>query len=244
MMTNLEKILAAQQTSFHRVVDFSGNDILQRLDLSKNNTELTEFIYSDTDSFTAYISKLRAQRKARYLVGGYNELRDMYKRSVLFNIVKYDLNENDMDAVHEEPRRLHLGIDIWGDAGTRVYAPLGGMIHSFAFNDHFGDYGATIILQHQLDTVQFHTLYGHLSLADLAAIREGQFITRGQCFAHFGKPAENGNWPPHLHFQVIADLEFKEGDYPGVCKESEKEKYLANCPDADLILDIMRFTQP
>ncbi|MBL8965238.1 MAG: MCP four helix bundle domain-containing protein, partial [Phycisphaerae bacterium] len=51
--------------------------------------------------------------------------------------------------------------------------------------------------------------------ADLAAIREGQFITRGQCFAHFGKPAENGNWPPHLHFQVIADLEFKEGDYPG-----------------------------
>ena len=67
MMTNLEKILAAQQTSFHRVVDFSGNDILQRLDLSKNNTELTEFIYSDTDSFTAYISKFREQGKAKYM---------------------------------------------------------------------------------------------------------------------------------------------------------------------------------
>lgn len=243
-MTTLEKILLAHRPSFHSVVDHSATDTLRKIDLSKANSELTEFIYSDTGSFSAYINKLREKNNARYLIGGYNERREIYKRSVLFNIVKYDLPEEAIqNELHAEPRRLHLGIDIWGEAGTKVYTPLGGMVHSFANNDNFGDYGATIILQHQLDTVQFHTLYGHLSLKDIAELRKGQFITRGQCFAHFGNPAENGNWPPHLHFQIIYDLEMKEGDYPGVCKESEKEKYLANCPDADLLLNMMHFTR-
>ncbi len=238
-MSRLEKILLSHRSYFHPVVDLSGNEVIHKLDLSKSNKELTEFIYSDTESFSAYINKQRAHGNCRYLVGGYSERREMYKRSVLFNIVKYDLPEESVETAAQEPRRLHLGIDIWGDAGTKVYAPIGGMVHSFAYNDHFGDYGATIILQHQLETLPFHTLYGHLSQKDIAGLREGQVITRGQCFAHFGKPSENGNWPPHLHFQIIDDMEMKEGDYPGVCKESEKEKYLANCPDADLILNMM-----
>ena len=115
------------------------------------------------------------------------------------------------------------------------------MVHSFAYNDNFGDYGATIILLHQLETVAFHTLYGHLSLADISMLSEGAYITRGEVIGHFGEPAENGNWPPHLHFQIINDLQYKEGDYPGVCKLSESETYLANCPDADLILNMMQY---
>jgi hypothetical protein len=54
-------------------------------------------------------------------------------------------------------------------------------------------------------------------------------------------PQENGQWPPHLHFQVIIDMEFKKGDYPGVCKLNEKEKYLRNCPNPDLILQMMQY---
>ena len=34
---------------------------------------------------------------------------------------------------------------------------MGGMVHSFAFNDRHGDYGATLILSHQLDSVSFYT---------------------------------------------------------------------------------------
>ena len=52
---------------------------------------------------------------------------------------------------------------------------------------------------------------------------------------------ENGHWPPHLHFQIILDMQLKEGDYPGVCKYSEREKYLANCPDPDLILQLNQY---
>ena len=145
------------------------------------------------------------------------------------------------DAAGGEPRRTHMGIDICGTAGTPVFAPLGGMVHSFAFNNAFADYGATIILLHQLDGLPFYTLYGHLSFNDIQNLQEGKYISRGQQFAHFGEPHENGEWPPHLHFQVIKDMQFKKGDYPGVCKNSEKEKYLNNCPDPDLILQMMKY---
>ena len=60
-------------------------------------------------------------------------------------------------------------------------------------------------------------------------------------FAEFGLPLENGHWPPHLHFQIIIDLEGWKADYPGVCAESEKEKFMANCPDPDLILQLNRY---
>jgi len=101
------------------------------------------------------------------------------------------------------------------------------MVHSFAYNDHFGDYGATIVLLHQLDGMPFYTLYGHLSLKDIATLNEGELHKHRQEFAHFGNAKENGNWPPHLHFQVIENMELKKGDYPGVCTVSEREKYLS-----------------
>lgn len=140
-----------------------------------------------------------------------------------------------------DARTLHLGIDIWGEVGTKVYAPLGGIVHSYGFNNTFGDYGATLILLHQLDTVTFFTLYGHLSLDDISRLTETQYVIRGQVIGHFGKPEENGYWPPHLHFQLIKDMDAYEGDFPGVCKIDDKQKYLSNCPDPDLIINMMQY---
>lgn len=239
-MKELAAILQQYTGTFHKMVDFTETDIIAALDLSKHNTDLTEFIFNDTEAFSEYIQRELIKHHALYLMGGYRELREMYKRSALFNFEKTYLSSAEIPSdKNAEPRRLHLGIDIWGAAGTNVYAPLGGMVHSFANNNNYGDYGATVILQHQIDMVEFHTLYGHLSIKDIEELREGQVITRGQCFAHFGTPYENGNWPPHLHFQVIEDMQFREGDYPGVCKVSEAEKYLKNCPNPDMILNMM-----
>jgi murein DD-endopeptidase MepM/ murein hydrolase activator NlpD len=140
----------------------------------------------------------------------------------------------------DEPRRLHLGTDIWGPAGTPVFAPLHATVHSFAFNDAFGDYGATLILQHELDGLVFYTLYGHLSLASIQNIREDDAIEQGKGIGTFGAPHENGHWPPHLHFQIVIDMQGRKGDYPGVCRFSEREWYLHNSPDPDLILNLNR----
>jgi murein DD-endopeptidase MepM/ murein hydrolase activator NlpD len=117
-------------------------------------------------------------------------------------------------------------------------------VHSIANNAAYGDYGATIILGHRLDGVNFYSLYGHLSLADLSQLESGQPIKGGSLIAHFGPQTENGQWPPHLHFQLILDLEGKEGDYPGVCRFSERESYLNNCPDPDLLLQLLQYAKP
>lgn len=236
--TPLVSLLRKHQHDFYKVVDFDADrEHILHLDLTSGNTALSPRLLSDTSLFASYINSCLMERKCRYAIGGYGELREMYARSALFDGREYKGDSRN----DKEPRRLHLGIDIWGEVGTPVYAFTGGMVHSFAFNDAFGDYGATLILCHQLEGVPFYTLYGHIQLADISSITAGQYVNRAQLIAHFGNTQENGQWPPHLHFQVIADLEGMEGDYPGVCKLSEKEKYLFNCPDPDLILQLNRF---
>lgn len=228
----LQERLKANSHTFHKVVDFNpAKEKLVHLDFTNDNEELFKIDLTDTEKFSSYINKKLEKDKAKFAIGGYNEQRGLYERSKVFDAI----------TLGEEPRRLHLGIDIWGEEGTKVYAPLGGLVHSYAYNKSFGDYGATLILLHQLDTVTFYTLYGHLSLDDIAKATEFQYIIRGHVIGHFGKPEENGNWPPHLHFQVIKDIRTYKGDYPGVCKLSEAKKYLANCPDPDLILNMMQY---
>ena len=208
----------------HPVVDFDIiNDKLFAFDLTKNNTSLNAGIVGDTDRFSDWITHQLASNDCRYGIGGYDEHRTIYGRSSHFD-------------TPDEPRRLHLGTDIWGSDGTAVYNFQEGIVHSFQFNDNFGDYGATLIMKYAMDGYEFHVLYGHLSLNSIKGLEEGQVIAEGAKLAEFGKPEENGYWPPHLHFQVITDMQGMKGDYPGVCRYSEREAYLANCPDPGFIL--------
>ncbi|MBC7510762.1 MAG: peptidoglycan DD-metalloendopeptidase family protein [Ferruginibacter sp.] len=241
MKSKLENVLLKNQSNFRSVVDFkAGADKLLQLDFTAANKELSTSLLDDTNLFSHYINDKLTAAGARYGIGGYNEDRILYKRSNHFEMIGAKISSFGEDA-EVACRSIHLGIDIWGPAGTKVFVPIGGTVHSFAYNDNFGDYGATIILQHQLETVVFHTLYGHLSLADLVNISEGKYISRGELLAHFGEPKENGDWPPHLHFQVIDDMRISKGDYPGVCTINEREKYLKNCPDANLVLNMMQY---
>ncbi|HWJ91369.1 MAG TPA: peptidoglycan DD-metalloendopeptidase family protein [Flavisolibacter sp.] len=215
---------------FKPVVPFTKGDRLLLLDFTEKNTTLTPDILADTDLFIRYINAQLNAAGAKYGIGGYNEHRTIYSRSHVF-----DAKDG------EEPRRLHLGIDIWGKPYTKVMAPMNGIVHSFGFNNAYGDYGTTVILSHQMESFHFYTLYGHLSLNSIQNMQGGDVVKAGDVFAQFGIPFENGHWPPHLHFQIILDMQGMRGDYPGVCKFSEREKYLANCPDPDLILGLMQY---
>lgn len=228
-MPTLTQLLSLHKDSFHSIVPFDPlKDKLLLMDLTAKNAALTATVFEDTEKFSQFIQQQLEMTGAAYGIGGYDELRSVYARSDVFDSI-------------DEPRRLHIGIDIWGKASTPVLTPLGGVIHSYAFNDIYGDYGATIILQHQLKAISFYTLYGHLSLRDIEHLKEGKFISMGEVLGHFGEPHENGHWPPHLHFQIITDMGNYKGDFPGVCKMSEREKYLSNCPDPDLMLKMIQF---
>ncbi len=216
----------------HSVVPFNpAIDKLIKLDFTADNKELTDEVLNAQPTFTQYINKKLADAGARYGIGGYAEHRTVYRFSRVF----------DAEQPGEEPRRLHLGTDIWGKPNTPVSAPLDAIVHSFAFNNRPGDYGATIILSHRLSGISFFTLYGHLSLSSLKNLQEGQRIEQGEIFAEIGIPVENGQWPPHLHFQLIYNIGSWKGDYPGVCKFSERENWLANSPDPDILLQLNQY---
>jgi len=227
--TSIIPVLQKHQTAFHPVVPF--NPACERLfsfDFTENNKELRPEQIADTEHFADYINGILRHHHCTYGFGGYGEHRTLYARSRHFD-------------GEGEPRRFHLGIDIWGPAGTKVMSPLDGIVHSFAFNNTDSDYGATLVLTHNLEGAGFHTLYGHLSLNSLKNLHEGKTIMRGQVIGEFGMRFENGNWPPHLHFQVILDMQGWKGDYPGVSRFSERERWLENCPDPDLVLQMGKY---
>lgn len=197
------------------------------LDLSIHNTELKAVNVSSSDELERFIWNRMKTHKAKVAYGGYLEQRGIYQRSTYFN------QENP-----ETERNIHLGLDLWIAAGTPVYAPLNGTIHSFKNNSNYGDYGPTIILKHQINAMVFYTLYGHLSLASLNQLEAGVEVKQGAQIATLGNAAVNGDYPPHLHFQIIKDIQDYSGDYPGVSNQLDLEFYKANCPDPELLLGL------
>lgn len=198
------------------------------LDLSVLNKELDKVDMTSSQEVGRFIDRFIEDHHEAVAYGGYNEKRALYDRSSHFA---------DKFAALEK-RNIHLGIDLWAPAGTSVVAPLDGVIHSFKDNANYGDYGPCIILEHLEMGTQFYTLYGHLSRASLGNIHVGQKIIAHQPFAELGTSIENGDYAPHLHFQIIQDLQDNWGDYPGVCSTQDLNFYLSNCPDPKLLLKL------
>lgn len=193
------------------------------IDLSLSNQALHGVDLTDPRACEAFIECFLAEKGARVAHGGYLERRNLYTDKPSFTNGK-------------NPRNIHLGVDFWTKAGTKVMAPLAGEVHSLRNNDTKGDYGPTVILKHQPGNTAFYTLYGHLSLQTLDKLKVGQSIKAGEPVGTLGTTDINVNYAPHLHFQVIWDIGSYQGDYPGVCSTDELDYYQNNCPDPYFLL--------
>jgi murein DD-endopeptidase MepM/ murein hydrolase activator NlpD len=194
-----------------------------RLDFTAANPSLYGKDLRDTASFAQLVNGLLAAQQATVGLGGYLENRTIYGRSNHF-------------TSQEESRSIHLGVDIWMEAFTPVTAPLNGRVHSFQDNANFGDYGPTIILEHQLEDQTFYTLYGHLTRTSLSSLFVGKEVSQDDTLAQIGSFPENGDWPPHLHFQVMTDMLGMAGDFPGVCTVAQRDYFAQICLNPNLIL--------
>lgn len=160
--------------------------------------------------------------QAEVAIGRYNEVRPFYTTDA------YTVQGNE----GPQWRSVHIGLDVFMPADTPVYAPLDGVVHSFQDNAADRDYGPTIILQHQVSAdLCFYTLYGHLNRASLEGLYIGKNIAQGERLCWMGPMPENGNWSPHLHFQVMLDILDKSGDFPGVAFPDQREIWTSICPD-------------
>lgn len=193
------------------------------LDLSLQNESLAHLDLANAANASKVIFSALHQNDFEVGYGGYGEERCFYLQSEHFTSPKGQ-------------RSVHLGVDLFVPEFSEVLCPWEGAVHSFCDNKNYLDYGPTIIIRHCTEGIVWHTLYGHLSRSSLEALAPGKEVRADARLAWVGAANENGGWPPHLHFQVILNLEGWTGDYPGVSTRAERELYLNNCPDPGFLL--------
>ena len=199
------------------------------MDLSVASPDLPVNVDAITEpEISELVFDARDKANADVVIGRYLEPRVLYSSE---HFVGNDLSE--------ENRTIHLGIDIFAEAGTDVVAVLDGTVHFAGSIDRPLDYGGLVILAHQTDDGDsFFSLYGHLDPASLASLKPGESISVGQKFAELGTPAVNVGWTPHVHLQLMLDLLDLQQFFPGVAFSSQQNVWSQLSPDPNLLLGI------
>jgi 4-aminobutyrate aminotransferase-like enzyme len=180
----------------------------------------------DTDRSTARLFGLMKDAGAEAGIGRYDEARLVYTTEAF-------------DTPEGERRTVHLAIDVFLAAGAPLFAPLDGVVAFAKDNAARLDYGPTVILRHEPPGAPpFFTLYGHLTRDSLARVTPGDRVAKGALVGRVGPAPENGDWPPHVHFQIVLDMLERDGEFPGVAAHSQRAVWLSLSPDPNLILKI------
>jgi len=162
--------------------------------------------------------------------GGYGEPRVLYATDAYAS-----------GAVTDERRTIHLGIDLTLAPGAPLFAPLDGVVHGVMDAAQRLDYGPVIVLRHDVaddsGPLTFYTLYGHLDRGVLE-LTPGTPIAAGHRIGSVGAPPANGDWWPHVHFQIIADMLDVPCNFNGVAPPGEAGTWLSLSPDPNLLLGI------
>lgn len=166
---------------------------------------------------------------------GYDAERMLQSR---WGVGRYDERRRGMytDALFAEGARdLHVGIDLAAPVGVAVHAFADGRVHRLGYNPAAGDYGYTVVTEHEVEGRALFALHGHLSARSCEGLRVGGEIQRGEVFAWIGDRHENGGWNPHLHFQLSWEPP-ETHDMPGVVRFEERDEALRKFPDPRCVL--------
>jgi 4-aminobutyrate aminotransferase-like enzyme/Ser/Thr protein kinase RdoA (MazF antagonist) len=215
--------------TFAPVMDLpESDDEITVLDLSVASPDLNGRDTEDTEAFTRRVFRRMEDEGARVGIGRYLEPRAFYLTDIFAG----------RPGDPRERRTIHLGIDLFDQAGAEVRAPLAGRVVSVRDNGTGLDYGPAVILEHDSPHGPFWTLYGHLERASVADLEAGAEVAAGQVIARIGPWPENGDWPPHLHFQILTDRLDFEGQFPGVALPRERSVWASFSPDPNQILGL------
>lgn len=155
--------------------------------------------WKDIDELSGFVDKLSMQLK--FEKHEHQIISDKLKdNKVLFSSIpaikpcEGVIGENGF-GMREHPilgiNRMHEGIDIITDTGTKVHSSGDGIIN---FVGYRGGYGLTVEVEH---TSGYRTIYSHLFRT---LVKEGQKISRGKVIALSGNTGLSTG--PHLHYEV------------------------------------------
>ncbi|MDC0232423.1 aminotransferase class III-fold pyridoxal phosphate-dependent enzyme [Pelagibacteraceae bacterium] len=218
-----KKLQLFKNQKFGNLFDFELNNVNKKI----VNFDKSSFLLKTNPSNKKLDNLVGKFLKKDIGIGLYKEKRKVYKSN------HYISSLNPLKR-----RDVHLGIDIFVKENTPIKSPLNGKVIILHNNNFKYDYGPTVILEHKINSYKFFTLYGHLSKKCLKKLKVGQMIKKGQWIGEIGNYKVNGNWSPHLHFQIMTSLLNEVDNFPGV-----GEEYLLNIweqisPDPNIILQI------
>ena len=150
----------------------------------------------DLDLFQYKIEKLQKENPNKIITGGYLEPRCIYSSSSYEKIGNFG----------NESRTIHLGLDFWLPPGTQVNSMFDGEVVVAVNDKGHKEYGGLLILKHNINNLEFYTLYGHNTVESVLKNKVGSKVKKGDLIAEIGNYPGNGNWAPHLHFQIILSM--------------------------------------
>jgi len=215
-----------QNIPFSDLFPTEGKEKVYLLDMKPSSTWLgTREEFNDLEQFEYKIRQIQKENPKKLIANGYLEPRPVYTAT------SYDKEGNN----GPESRTVHLGIDFWLPAGTPVHTLFDAEVVTATNDKGFKEYGGLIILKHHENNLTFYTLHGHLSVASIEKFNVGDPIKKGDCIGYLGDNNENGEWSPHLHFQLMLSMLDYELDFPGVAYPNEQEVWKSICPDPNLL---------
>ena len=226
---NYRKLISYLRTNkFSKIFDKEINEFNKSIINLEAKSPFNSISINNPKKLTKKIKNYLFKNNAEIGLGLYGEKRNVYKGN---NFISF-FNSN-------ERRNIHLGIDFFIKEGTTIKSPIDGKIVILHNNEERFDYGPTVVLEHKVNSeIKFYTLYGHLSEKCLKKLSIGKKIKEGDKFAEIGNFPINGNWSPHLHFQIIIDLMNEKKNFPGVSEKNLWSMWSKISPNPNLIFKI------
>ncbi|WOC39598.1 peptidoglycan DD-metalloendopeptidase family protein [Polaribacter sp. HL-MS24] len=187
--------------------------------------------FHNLNLFAQKLEALQQKVPTKIIAGGYLEKRNLYTSDLY-------VRTNEEGA---EKRDVHIGLDFWLPKNTPVHAILDGEVVCVTDDSHHKGYGGLLILKHQLSDFHFYTLYGHNTVSSVLKHPIGHQVKKGEQIAILADETENGDWVPHLHFEIMLTLLDFTSDFPRVAFESEIEIWKSICPDPNLLFKLEGF---
>jgi murein DD-endopeptidase MepM/ murein hydrolase activator NlpD len=117
------------------------------------------------------------------------------------------------DDRHDSKLRIHIGVDMWAPAGTKITFPHDAIVRFARIATATrGGGGGRVDLQYK----DYVYIFGHLVEPTL---KEGDIFRGGDIVGRLAPRELNGGWMPHLHIQKM------EADWYDGCDPNEIDAY-------------------
>ncbi len=184
--------MEANKLALEKQISDKQKTMASIVNAEEKTKEAYKKMIEEEDALIDSIKKKAAELAAQKSFMGSSDGKWMWPLSSSHKVItcKYGMRTHPITGVY----KLHSGVDVRADKGTKIYAANGGVVDTSAFSSAWGNY---VVINHGGGYV---TLYAHMSSR---AVKEGAKVTKGDVIGYVGSTGYST--APHLHFEIMKD---------------------------------------